>query len=91
MNYKWDTDDRFPDDLDLRVHFTEDEWHIIAFVRYRNADLSNAHYRCSFMDMGDNEFPDGKTFKTKRGAMRFCERHLPAMWIRHCANTGGDS
>ena len=84
MNYKWDYDDRYPDDLDLRVQVTEDDWHLIAFIR------RNAHYVCRFMDMNDNEFPDGKTFKTKRGAKNFCERHLPAMWIRHCATTGDD-
>lgn len=85
MNYRWDTDARYPDDIDLRVHFAEDDWHLIAFVRYaRHAK----HYRCAFMGMDDNEFPDGKTFKTKRGAMRFCERHMPVMWIRHNTKTG---
>jgi hypothetical protein len=41
-----------------------------------------------FMDMGDGEYPDGTMFKTKRGAKNFCERHLPVMWIRHCAKQG---
>jgi hypothetical protein len=90
MNYKWDYDARYPDDLDLRVHVAEDDWHLIAFIRYRNYGLSNAHYVCRFTGMDDYKFPDGKEFKTKQGAKNFCERHLPAMWIRHCANTGDD-
>lgn len=87
MNYRWDTDNRFPDDLDLLVLHESGDWHIIAFVRY---DQNAKHYKCAFVGMDDNKFPDGETFKTKRGAMRFCERHLPVMWIRHNTKTGAD-
>jgi hypothetical protein len=80
MNYRWEPDSRFVDDLDLMVQVTEDDWHMIAFIRWHP---EYKHYKCMFLDMEDNEFPDGQTFKTKRGAMRFCERHLPVMWIKH--------
>lgn len=88
MNYRWTFDERYGDDLDLEVLHADGDWHIIAFTRY---DQLAKHYRCMFMDMGDNEFPDGEVYKTKRGAMNFCERHLPAMWIRHNAKTGDEA
>lgn len=82
MNYKWAEDDRFLDDLDLLVQASEDDWHIIAFIRW---DIRAKRYRCRFLGMADDEFPDGKTFKTARAAKNFCEHHLPVMWIRHNA------
>lgn len=80
MNHRWETDARFPDDFDLEVQVTEDDWHMIAFIRWIETDK---HYKCVFMDMEDGKFPDGETFKTKRGAMNFCVRQLPVMWIMH--------
>lgn len=85
MNFRWALDERYPDDADLEVLHADGDWHIIAFIRYNHRD---AHYTCRFMNMPDSEFPDGKTFKTKRGAKNFCERHLPVMWIRHNTKTG---
>jgi hypothetical protein len=85
MNYRWNIDDRFPDDVDLRVPHESGGWRIIAFIRWKAEDK---RYKCMFMDMGDGEYPDGTMFKTKRGAKNFCERHLPVMWIRHCAKQG---
>lgn len=80
MNYRWDYDERFPDDIDLEVLHADGDWRIIAFVRWDNTDKN---YKCLFMGMEDNEFPDGKVYKTKRAAKKFCEHHLPVMWIRH--------
>ena len=88
MNYRWNIDDRFPDDVDLQVLHESGDWHIIAFVRWKAGDKL---YKCMFMGMEDGEYPDGKTFKTKRGAKNFCERHLPVMWIRHCAQQGEEA
>ncbi len=87
MKHRWQPDPRFPDDLDLEVLLENGDWHVLAFIRRRP---EFQHYRCNFMGLEDNEFPDGETFKTKRGAMRFCERHLPVMWIRHNSKTGAD-
>lgn len=84
MKHRWEPDDRFPEDLDLMVQVTEDDWHMLGFIRWYERDK---HYKCMFTDMEDNEYPDGQTFKTKRGAMRFCVKHLPVMWIRR--NTKG--
>lgn len=80
MKHRWEPDSRFPEDLDLMVEVNEDDWYMIGFIRWYERDK---HYKCNFISMEDNEYPDGQTFKTKRGAMRFCERHLPVMWIRH--------
>ncbi len=80
MKHRWELDERFPDDLDLEVMYENGNWHIIAFIRWYQNDK---HYKCMFMGVEDGEFPDGETFKTKRGAMNFCMRHLPVMWIRH--------
>lgn len=84
MKHRWEPDDRFPDDIDLEVQHESGDWHMIAFIRWNS---EHKHYKCNFLDMEDNEYPDGQTFKTKRGAMRFCVKHLPVMWIRH--NTKG--
>jgi hypothetical protein len=80
MKHRWEPDSRFPEDLDLEVLHESGEWHMIGFIRWYERDK---HYKCNFLDMNDDEFPDGQTFKTKRGAMNFCVRQLPAMWIRH--------
>jgi len=88
MKHRWETDARFPDDFDLEVQVTEDDWHMIAFIRWIKTDK---HYKCVFINMEGGKFPDGEIFKTKRGAMNFCVRHLPVMWIRHNANTGDNS
>jgi hypothetical protein len=85
MKYRWEYDDRFPDDFDLEVQHESGDWHMIAFIRRYPVEK---HYKCVFMGFDDNEYPDGETFKTKRGAKNFCVRHLPVMWIRH--NTKGD-
>lgn len=85
MNFRWEHDNRYPDDLDLEVLHADGGWRLIAFIRYNQYSQL---YMCHFMGIEDNEFPDGEKFKTKRGAMRFCERHLPVMWIRHNAKIG---
>ena len=80
MKHRWEPDERFPDDLDLEVQHESGDWLMIGFIRWYANDK---HYKCMFLNMDDDEFPDGQTFKTKRGAMNFCVRHLPVMWIRH--------
>lgn len=84
MKHRWEPDKRFPEDLDLMVQRETGYWHMLGFIRWDNAAK---HYKCMFLDMPDDEYPDGETFKTKRGAMNFCVRQLPVMWIRHNANT----
>lgn len=51
-------------------------WVVLAFVR----SLDGLHV-CRFAPMSDDEFPDGKTYKTRRSAKRWCEKHAPAMWM----------
>lgn len=80
MKHRWELDERFPDDFDLEVLHESGDWHMIGFIRWHHTEK---HYKCNFLDMRDDEFPDGETFKTQRGAMNFCVRHLPVMWIRH--------
>lgn len=85
MKHRWELDRRYPDDTDLEVLHADGDWRIIAFIRWNRLA---EHYVCGFMGFNDNEYPDGKTFKTERGAKNFCERHMPVIWIRH--NTKGN-
>lgn len=86
MNYRWsvDGDGYFLADTNLEVEHAEGDWRLIAYVRCVVIDKSQ--FVCRFMSMADDAFPDGARFKTLRGAKKFCERHLPVMWIKYCIN-----
>lgn len=84
MNYRW-LPDYFKRSFDTNLEVHDDRygtWPVIAFITWMPGDKL---FVCRFMDMRNDEFPDGKTYKTERGAKAFCEKHLPVMWIHHCA------
>ncbi len=88
MKHKWTSDPAFPQDTDLSVQDVEGHWIILAFIRW---DYAVKQYKCRFMSMEDGKYPDGEAFKTKRGAQRFCTKHLPVMWIRFNTPTGDNA
>jgi len=67
---------------------SDDDWDLsvddgtVAFVRYRPT-LNN--YICRFMTFTDDEFPDGKTYRTLRSAKKWCERYAPIVLMRESA------
>ena len=84
MNFKWRLDLRnscdTSTDWDLEVD-DADETHI-AFVRHHK---HTGLYTCRFMPLEDNEFPDGKQYKTLKAAKAWCLKHAPVMYIAHKA------
>ncbi len=84
MIFQWELDHRFEHDHDLVAYDSKDDTldpgkgEIVAFIRKRPMD---SRYVCRFMWLGDNEYPDGQTYKNLKDARAFCKRMAPVLWI----------
>lgn len=87
MNFTWEPEHNLyhEDTRDWNLETVEEHPQIIAFVRLYELDNT---YVCRFMAMPDNEFPDGKRYKTLKSAKAWCRKHAPAMYL--AGKLGGD-
>ena len=86
MNFKWVYDPVASSAVRTEWNLVTDDENetIIAFVTHLK---STNEYICRFMRMMDDEYPDGKRYKTRKSAMAWCRKHAPVMYIAH--HTGG--
>lgn len=64
---------------DWNLETVEENPEIIAFVRRYKHD--GEVYICRFMAMEDNDYPDGKRYKTLKSAKAWCRKHAPVMYL----------
>ena len=77
QEYEWDRTAN--DEWDLRIEDVT-----VAFIRRikHTEHTTHSEYICRFMTFGDDDFPDGKTYRTMRSAKKWCERHAPIVLMR---------
>jgi hypothetical protein len=80
MDFKWEQEPNLyaQHTRDWNLETVEKNPEIIAFVRLYEHD---GMYVCRFMAMEDNDYPDGKRYKTLKSAKAWCRKHAPVMYL----------